>query len=100
MRNVYFGDAAMGRVSRYEHGPKEGLWKWNGRWGGLIDGQPVTNSGICDTMDEALECLRETAIDLANRHPHVILWTFEHDPYARGQKQAYLAELLDEKSEN
>ncbi|AVX04259.1 hypothetical protein MXMO3_01733 [Maritalea myrionectae] len=72
MRNVFFGDAVIGRVTRAEHGPREGKWKWNGRWGGLVDGRPVANSGECDSLEEALVALRACAVRTAQNHPNIM----------------------------
>lgn len=93
IRNVYFGDAAVGRILYVENGPQKGNWKWSGRWGGLIDGKPVMNGGQCETREAALNELKETAISIANAHPSIIAWVFEHDPYSISYVDEYMAAL-------
>lgn len=96
IRNVYFGDAAIGRIRKVEHGPKKGKWQWSGRWGGLVDGKPVQNSGECDDREQALAELRSTAIEQAKIHPSIMLWVFEHQPYGKHKAQYYLTLLQSE----
>ena len=84
MRNVYFGEFPIGRVTRAEHGPREGKWKWSGRWGGLVNGGAVENKGECDSMEEALEALRNCAVRTARDHPDIMRRVFGYYPDNRG----------------
>jgi hypothetical protein len=91
--NVYFGGAPVGRVKRDQYGPKQGVWQWSGRWGGLVDGKPTLSTGESDSLESALDALRNTAIEIAQEHPQVMRWVFEHSPQGRPYADAFLAAL-------
>lgn len=94
LRNVFFGDVSIGRVYCEGFGPSKDVWKWTGRWGGLVDGKPLTNSGRTESMETALEELRQAALDLGRQHPDQMLWVIDSDPYGRGRADEMLSIML------
>ena len=51
-RQVKRNGKAVARIYQYDSGPQKGRWGWFGQWTG------ENNTGICDSMQEALEAVR------------------------------------------
>lgn len=51
-RQVLADGKPAGRIYRRDHGPQAGRWQWFGGWSG------PGNSGLADSLDEALAALR------------------------------------------
>ena len=60
-RVVLCDGVKVARIEQFPHGPQEGLWEWAGRW----DGED--NHGTADTLEEALEIVRERDLRLPTR---------------------------------
>jgi hypothetical protein len=51
-RSVNCDGVCIGRIHRFNYGPTKGKWWWTLEW------MVSNNSGVCDTMEEALKVIK------------------------------------------
>lgn len=69
IRNVYFGEIQVGRVSERRVGHNIGEWDWSGNWASSVGALRIENTGRKPTIDQALEALRFNCYLLAQKRP-------------------------------
>lgn len=69
IRNVYFDNIQVGRVSEQRVGHNVGDWDWTGNWTLIVGVDRIENAGRTPTITQSLKELRENCYKLALARP-------------------------------